>query len=179
MSRLKVNKAVILAMIVLMGAALVFSGCSKSPTSFEVEKSQPQVLKRAAVSTDADLAPVDLYKQAIISAEEGGQLSLLDVTIDVPSGAVPNDTLFSIFIPDDEIFYNEFGTDGLVFHSPVTVTMSYRGADLTSVVESTIRIGFFDKATGEWEDVKCDLDQDSKLVTAKLDHFSPYGLISD
>lgn len=173
-----------MVLAVVMAVSMVaFVGCSKSvvdsnDTSGEIS-SQPHVLGRMAPSTDASLSPVNLFVEQTISAETGGQLRVLDVVLTVPPGAVPNDTLFSIHVPDDEIFYNEFGTDGLVFDVPVEVTMSYRNADLTGVLESTIRIGYLDISTGRWHDMTCEVDFINKTVTAKLSHFSAYGLISD
>ncbi|MBN1212525.1 MAG: hypothetical protein JXA92_08100, partial [candidate division Zixibacteria bacterium] len=90
-----------------------------------------------------------------------------------------NDTVFSINIPDLNVFYNEFGTSGLVFDKPVKVTMSYRDADLTGVNETSIRIAWLNEASGEFEDLACEVDTVNKLITAELEHFSAYGLISD
>ena len=115
----------------------------------------------------------------VISAETGGRLEFFDVIIEVPAGAIDNDTTFSILIPDLSVFYNEFGTNGLVFNVPVKVTMSYRDADLTGVVEESIRIAYFNNVTGEFEDIVCQLDTVNKVVKAELHHFSAYGLISD
>jgi len=159
---------------------VLLAGCSESPVSVTENDSQPRLLSRSAsLSSPAELSPLNLYVEKVISSENGGELSLFDVSMTVPAGAVPNDTLFSISIPDINVFYNEFGTDGLVFDRPVTVTMSYRDADLTGVDESTIRIAYFNNATGWFEDVLCEVDFENKEVTAQLNHFSAYGLISD
>jgi len=179
MSRIK-SPSLLLAMttIVLVGV-LLFAGCSQTPVDPTVN-SEPQLLTRAVrAAGSASLAPVNLYAEKVISTTQGGTLSLLDVTMTIPPGAVPNDTLFSIFIPDDTVFFNEFGTDGLVFNKPVVVTMSYRQADLSGVKESTIRLAWYNKSTGTFEDVPCDVDLVAKTVTATLSHFSAYGLISD
>jgi hypothetical protein len=177
MSRTKTRNTLAAVMLIVL-AAMLFVGCSQTPTS-SVDNG-PKVLARASRQASTVAAtPVNLYTEQVISSEQGGRLTLLDVVLDVPAGAVPNDTLFSITIPDDEIFYNEFGTDGLVFDKPITVTMSYRDADLSGVDESTIRIGWYNVAAGEWDDMTCDIDLVNKTVTAKLTHFSAYGLISD
>ena len=170
--------------VAILGAvsfALVAAiGCSHSPVGPESSvTNEPVVLSRATRGAAvAGASPVNLYMEQVVPTATGGQLHLLDVTLDVPAGAVPNDTLFSIFIPDDEIFFNEFGTHGLVFDVPVTVTMSYRDADLSDVDETTIRIAWHN-GDGAWEDVECELDMVNQTVTAQLAHFSAYGLISD
>jgi hypothetical protein len=169
------------ASVAALGFALVAAaGCSNSPVGPQAPVTdEPVVLTRMSRGSSATGASeVNLYQEQVISAETGGRLELLDVVLDVPPGAVPSDTLFSIFIPDDDLFYNEFGTHGLVFDVPVTVTMSYRDADLSSVDETTIRIAWHN-GDGVWEDVECTLDLDNRLVTAQLSHFSAYGLISD
>ncbi len=170
------------ATAVLFAAMILFSGCSRSPlNTTEVENAEPQVLTRSVslVAGGPELSPLDLYTEQVISAENGGTLELVDVVLDIPPQAVDNDTLFSILIPSLDEFYNEFGTEGLVFNVPVTVTMSYRGADLSGVDESTIRIGWLNEETGAWEDMLCEVDQVNKVVIGKLYHFSAYALVSD
>jgi len=179
MRKLTTSHRFALAAAILMIVVLMSAGCSRSPLQ-SVESSQPQVLQRIS-STEGgpQLAVVNLYTEEMISSERGGTITLLDVVLEIPAGAVLNDTLFSIFIPDDELFYNEFGTDGLKFDKPVTVTMSYRGADLGNVNESTIRIGYHNQDTDEWVDMVCEVDHVNKTVTAELYHFSAYALVSD
>ncbi|MBD3257015.1 hypothetical protein GF377_01185 [candidate division GN15 bacterium] len=181
MSRIRVTKVIAVSLLLTLTSLLSFTGCSQNPVEPVVDSgNDPVVLSRVARgATGALQSPVNLYIEAWISAEQGGQLVLLDVVLDIPPGAVKNDTLFSIFIPDDELFINEFGSEGLVFDEPVTVTMSYRGADLSGVDEQTIRVGYRNEVTGEWEDINCQVDQDNKVVIAQLHHFSAYGLISD
>ena len=170
---LKAGVAVVIALVAL-------AGCSKSPLGIEAEKPEPKLLTRAPMFTSgAQLSSATYEIEQIISAEEGGQLVLYDVILDIPPGAVDNDTLFSITIPDITVFYNEFGTNGLVFNNPVTVIMSYREADMSGVNESTIRIAWFNEDSGTFNDVECEIDFDNKTVTAELYHFSAYGLISD
>jgi hypothetical protein len=168
-----------LAAAVMITTLAMVVGCSDNPVAPQNQTSEPRLLTRATSSSSVALAPVNLYAEKVISSAEGGTLSLLDVTLTVPVGAVPNDTLFSIRIPDDEIFYNEFGTDGLVFGVPVTVTMSYRDADLSGIHETAIRIAWLDEDSNTWKDMPCVVDTVTKTVTGTLNHFSAYGLISD
>ena len=176
------RSVVVAASMLLLAAGLLFSGCSQSPLepTLTAEPIQPQVLSRGAVFTGgAQGSPTPLYTEAVISGENGGQLALFDVLLDIPSDALDVDTTYSISIPDINVFYNEFGTNGLVFNVPVTVTMSYRGADLSGVDESTIRIGWWDEDNGVWVDMECELDRDNQTVIGELYHFSAYALVSD
>lgn len=180
MLRAKFSNVIFAVTAIVFSGAIVLSGCSRSPAGPDSENAQPTLLTRVPrAASGAQLSPVNLYTEKVVSSEDGGRLELLDVVLDIPPGAVPNDTLFSIFIPDDAVFFNEFGTNGLVFDNPVTVTMSYRDADLADVYEPSIRIAWLNESSGEWEAVECELDQDNKIVIAQLYHFSAYGLISD
>lgn len=163
--------------LLLIIGLVLFAGCSQSPTG-TTDNSDVRVLSRVPAD-GAAFKVLSYYTEQVISAKDGGHLQLYDVTLDVPPGAVDSDTLFSIGIPDISVFYNEFGTSGLVFNVPVTVTMSFRDADLSGVDVSTIRIAYFNEESGTFEDVDCRVDYENRIVTAKLYHFSAYGLISD
>ncbi len=166
------------ATFLLITFLALFTGCSQSPTATPDSNDSIRVLSRVPAD-GAAFKVLSFYTEEVISAATGGQLALYDVVLDVPPGAVDNDTLFSIGIPDIGVFYNEFGTSGLVFNVPVTVTMSFRDADLSGIDVSTIRIAYFNEATGVYEDVDCIVDYESQTVVASLNHFSAYGLISD
>lgn len=167
-----------LSSIMIAMALVALIGCSQSPT--QPTASEPRLLTRSSASNSgAALSPVNLYIEAVIPTKSGGTLSLLDVVLTIPAGAVKNDTLFSIAVPDDELFYNEFGTSGLVFAVPVTVTMSYRNADLSGITETRIKLAWLDERTNSWKSMACVVDTVSKTVTGNLYHFSAYGLISD
>lgn len=164
--------------VMIMLALVAMVGCSKSP--MQSTPAEPKLLTRtASLSSGATLSPVNLYTEAVIPTSHGGVLSLLDITLSVPAGAVKNDTLFSIRIPDDALFFNEFGTNGLVFDIPVTVTMSYRNADLSGITQTHIKLAWLDERTNSWQSMTSVVDTVSKTVTGNLYHFSAYGLISD
>lgn len=173
----RTRTGITVAGIMIVAVVTAFVGCSQSPT--QPTAAEPRLLTRSLAAASASLSPVNLYAEAVIPASTGGTLSLLDVVLTVPAGAVKNDTLFSIGIPDDELFYNEFGTSGLVFDVPVTVTMSYRNADLSGITETHIKLAWLDERTNTWKSMACVVDTVSKTVTGSLYHFSAYGLISD
>jgi len=178
MIRNKLNRQVLTALTAVITIMVLAVGCSQNPVISEPDQTQVQVLKRS-VDFVSKVTEGGYYAEAIISAKDGGQLTLFDVTLDIPAGAVANDTVFSINIPDITTFYNEFGTDGLVFNQPVKVTMSYRDADLSNIDETTIRIAWFNEATDHYEDMLCTIDKENKVVVGELNHFSAYALISD
>jgi hypothetical protein len=165
-------------LVVLLVMGLLW-GCSESPLAPGSSSDGPRLLVRSPDAVSHYLEASPLYAEGWILSEDGGQLSLPDVVLDVPANAVSKDTLFSILIPDAGVFFCEFGTSGLVFATPVRVTMSYSEADLNGVDESTIRIAYLNESSGNWEDLQCDVDPVNKIVVAYMDHFSRYGLISD
>ncbi len=166
------------ALVIVLVIGLAW-GCSESPVGPGISSNGPHLLGRSpeAVSHLLQASTPSIEKH--IMAAEGGQLALTDVVLDVPPYAVRTDTTFSILIPDAGVFFCEFGTSGLVFDTPVTVTMLYGDADLRGVDESTIRIAYLNDATGVWEDLQCEVDPVNKVVVAHMNHFSRYGLISD
>lgn len=174
------NSTMIRLLVITVLAVTLTVGCSRSPLDTADNNVQPQLMRRSAgPGGSALLSGASFYVEQVVSAAEGARIELVDVVLDIPAGAIDNDTLFSIRIPDIEMFYNEFGTSGLVFNKPVTVTMSYRDADLTGINESTIRIAWLNTRTGRWENVICTVNKIEKTVTGQLSHFSAYGLISD
>ena len=177
MNRFKTKSNLTLLLAVLAVGASLMVGCSGNPVG-EIAN-EPTVLQRSLPAGGPQYGSMNMYAEAIISSANGGELFLVDVNLSIPAGAVPNDTLFSINIPDLSVFYNEFGTDGLVFDEPVTVTMSYRDADMSGVTESSIRLAWLDQRSGKWQDMNCEVDFINKTVTGRLSHFSAYGLISD
>lgn len=177
MKRFKSKTNLTVLLVVLAVGASLMVGCSGNPVG-EITN-EPTVLQRSLPAGGPQYGSMNTYAEAVISSANGGELFLVDVNLSIPAGAVPNDTLYSINIPDLSVFYNEFGTDGLVFDKPVTVTMSYRDADMTGVTESTIRLAWYNEKSGRWLKIICEVDTQNKTVTGQLNHFSAYGLISD
>jgi len=166
--------AVLLALTAFAFIGLV--GCSEMPT--KPDEPNNTVLLKRNVAAYKVLGDAD-YFETVVSAEEGGVVSLHDVTINFPPRALSSDTLISIDIPDLSVFANNFGTDGLVFNVPVRVVMSYRDADLSGVNETSIKMAWYNDATEGWDIIDCFLDLDNKTVTADVMHFSAYALITD
>ncbi|PKK84197.1 MAG: hypothetical protein CVT49_04310 [candidate division Zixibacteria bacterium HGW-Zixibacteria-1] len=163
-------------------AALCFvgiMGCSQLPTANDepVIADNPILLTRAASA--AKILGDSAYVETIISAQLGGVVSLIDVELSFPPGSLNNDTLISIAIPDLFVFENHFGTDGLVFNMPVKVVMSYRDADLTGIDETSIKMAWYNDSFDHWDIIDCEINFENKTVTAFVNHFSAYGLISD
>jgi hypothetical protein len=163
-------------MMVTLFGLVAMVGCSKSPTMSEPNQ-DVNILTRSPMAA-AKVLGESAYDEVTIGVE-GGYLKVLDVELFFPEKALNDNQLIFIDIPDIVVFENNFGTHGLVFNEPVKVIMSYRDADLSGVKEETITIAWQNDRTGGWEPVECQLDTVNKTVTAYLNHFSAYALISD
>ena len=169
----------LIAIAVLAAVSLGLMGCSQLSTNVGVEENQNDATLLARRNVSGLPSGEPIYTSAIMPANEGGTLSLVDVELYFPPNALDNDTLIYINIPNIMVFENHFGTDGLVFNQPVRVTMSYRDADLSGINESSIAMAWFDERTDSWDQIECTLDTTNKTVTAYVNHFSAYALISD
>ena len=180
MNRFKtLTKSTPLLAVLAIGTFLMV-GCSGNPVG-EIA-SEPTLLQRFVSADGPEYArriKVTTYAEAIILSRKGGDLSVTGVDLFIPMRAVANDTLYSINLPDLNVFYAEFGTDGLEFDNPVTVTFSYADADLSGVDESNISLAWFNENISRWLKIDCEVDIVNKTVTGQLKHFSAYGLISD
>jgi len=173
------QKYLMVALMIVLSLALVgFTGCSKAPTGIEEDDiGEVKLLKRNVAL--AKLFEDSYYIEQKVSAAEGGSVNLYDVELYFPPGALNNDTLISIEIPDPSLYADHFGTDGLVFNVPVRITMSYRDAIIDNVDESTIKMAWFNEQTGQWDIIRCFCDPVTQTVTAHVSHFSAYALITD
>jgi len=180
MNRFKTLTNTTLLLAVLAIGTFLMVGCSGNPVG-EIT-SEPTLLQRPILADGPEYArrvKVTTYAEAVILSKKGGELSVTGVELSIPRRAVPNDTLYSINLPDLNVFYAEFGTDGLKFDNPVTVTFSYADADLSGVDESNISLAWFNENLSRWLKIDCEVDIVNKTVTGQLKHFSAYGLISD
>ena len=69
-----------------------------------------------------------------------------------------------------------FGPHGTVFNQPVRIELSYRGADLNGVDETSLKLYYFHEKIGLWEEIGGKVDVKKKLIKARLKHFSRYAL---
>jgi len=74
----------------------------------------------------------------------------------------------------------EFGPEGLRFNRPTKVVLSYRGADLSKVNESSLRVYYNNEKIKAWELMPGgSSDHATMTVRASLEHFSQYAVGSE
>ena len=117
----------------------------------------------------------------------GGLLEVNDHDLSVPPGAVPHPTLFSMEIVEGRTVVvdlravdPETGADvgGKGFKVPVTLALSYDDLKLNRrQIDDLVIVRIHDDGT--YERLPSVVNKDTKQVSAKLDHFSRYGLCSN
>lgn len=68
-----------------------------------------------------------------------------------------------------------FGPEGLNFNTPITITIKYNDS-LIAVLESTIKIYFFNATSGQWEAQNAVCDAVANTCSLNVTHFSDYIL---
>jgi len=110
----------------------------------------------------------------------------------VPPGAVLEPVLVSyqplagLDLPPDRRLVYRFELDAwraeqpdapaVPFARPVTVTVTYEGADVAGLLEDELRLVTWDEEQGAWTPITATLDVATRQITARLWHFSQYGL---
>lgn len=110
-----------------------------------------------------------------IKRNYGGMIKFGGHSIDVPKYATKQDAQFSINIAPDDYITADFGPDGW-FDQEVTVTISYKDADLTGINPSKLTLAWYDESSGQWVDLGGVVDLVNKTVTAKAWHFTQYTI---
>jgi hypothetical protein len=114
---------------------------------------------------------------ALVSAENGGVVSLGRFTLEFPPGALAADTEIEISVTDPTLVMCELGPHGLEFNKPVTLTIDYGGtpAEQLEASSQTLGVYWYNEATGRWQLVGRNIDVDRNLSRAQLEHFSDYA----
>ena len=168
---------------VLLALLWVVSGCSERPTP--VQSSSSKRYAPVVRLAHGKLAAADQWVEATrtITPEAGGAIEVGDDIIGksslaVPPGAVSAPVNISMRATTSGPVVVEFGPE-LQFAKPVTVSISYLGADLTRVDEASLTVLYNDEILEEWELVTSTVNLNSKAVVGYLRHFSEYAVGSE
>ncbi|MDZ7361050.1 MAG: hypothetical protein ONB46_10030 [candidate division KSB1 bacterium] len=112
----------------------------------------------------------------LITASAGGTVSINELSISIPAGAVSSDKNISINCNDNLYVQADFGPDGTQFNLPATITISYANADITGSTQANLSISWFDPAQGQWVDLGGTVDTKNKTVSVQVWHFTEYTL---
>ena len=170
------------SLLSVAAAALALAGCSDRP---ETPLSPAHAAPSAVLSTSIDLTGVlefatvpDLSGRRSVSklirASEGGSVGLYGFRVDIPAGALPQDTVVTIDLPRDELLGKrviaEFGPHGVQFNQPVTLTFPLEGV---LWLGEPIEVGRWEN--GAWTPLGGTVAPDGKSLSGTTPHFSAYG----
>lgn len=111
-----------------------------------------------------------------ITRKDGGTVWHGGHYLTVPAGALPQDSPMSItIIPSDHVQL-ELGPDGW-FDKQVTVGISYKGVDLTSVDVNKLTLAWYDESGSRWISVDGGkVDTKLQRVIVPVWHFTQYTI---
>ena len=126
-----------------------------------------------------------------VLSQTGGEVSLGELTVDVPSGVVLDEALLQIGevstrslplkLPKNvdlvgNVYALEWGQGALISGDPVEVTFSYNPRTLPkNASEEELAIMTYDGS--EWLRIPAEVDTDSNTVTAQVNHFCLKALV--
>lgn len=169
----------------LLSAALsslvLLAGCSegtRNPLSPEAEPSRSLTAGVDVSSLLRFAGTPDLsgtrHVEKRIRAAEGGFVELNGFRVDIPAGALPNDTVVTIDLPSDPVLAGrvvaEFGPHGIRFNKPVTLSFPLTGVVLTG---QPIQVARWE--TGAWTPLGGNVDAAGTVLSSTTPHFSMYG----
>lgn len=108
----------------------------------------------------------------------GGSLQLNGHALSLPEGAVAELTEFNLAVPASdrvEVQVRAGATQHFTFLTPVTLTLDYSRCTDDELAGKTLRIFYWDRATGEFlQDMGGTDDRTNRRIEAKTDHLSDY-----
>jgi hypothetical protein len=113
----------------------------------------------------------------LIRADVGGVVSWGRFQVEIPAGALSEDTEIKISRPDPGLVMCELEPHGIQFNKPVTLQINYGGTIAADREASMPSLGVYwlNEDTGEWEMVGRSVDVGANRMEAQLEHFSKYG----
>lgn len=110
----------------------------------------------------------------LVRASEGGSVELNGFRVDIPAGALPQDTVITISLPRDELLGKrvlaEFEPHGIQFNTPVTVSFPLQGVVLPG---GALEVGRWED--GGWTSLGGTVSPDGTRLFSTTPHFSTYA----
>jgi len=170
-------------LVSLAAAALVLAGCgdaSQAPLAPAAPAQHAPLLNGTLdVSGVLQFAGVPnvlapRHAQKHIVASQGGFVELNGFRVDIPAGALPNDTTVTIDLPTDNLLAKrvvaEFGPHGVQFNQPVTLSFPLTGVLLSG---GPVEVARWEN--DQWVGLGGWLSGDGTRLYGTTPHFSYYG----
>ena len=167
-------------LVSLAAAACVLAGCTDTPVAPLSPPPAPAHLLSGIevngvlqfIGAPDLLSPRHAEKRIV--ASQGGFVELNGFRVDIPAGALPQDTTVTIDLPTDALLAKrvvaEFGPHGVQFNTPVTLSFSLLGVSLNS---SPIQVSRWE--TDHWVGIGGSVNLLGTRLSATTPHFSAYG----
>lgn len=165
--------------IAILLAAVLAAGCAEpgaTPVAPEPSRSDA-LLSSATLDLTGVLSSASLnllaprHAEKLIRASEGGYVELNGFRVDIPAGALAEDTRVTIDLPSDGLLAShlvaEFGPHGTQFSQPVTLSFPLTGVLLTGPVEVARWEG------DHWQSLGGSVE--GLRLRGQTPHFSTYG----
>ena len=170
---------------VLAAMLIALAGCSdvaEGPLEPAAPPAAPSQLLFGLIDLDGVLKFAGLpnllsprHAEKRIVAAEGGFVELNGFRVDIPAGALPNDTVVTIDLPLSlglaKRVMAEFGPHGVQFNTPVTISFPLSGVDLSGV--GTLEVGRWEN--NGWTPLSSWLSADGLRLYGTTPHFSTYA----
>ena len=112
-----------------------------------------------------------------IRADSGGVVELGGVRLEVPPGALAQDTTITLDLPSDPTralyLVADFGPDGLQFSKPATIRFDLSGVDLVGVDLQYVRVSWWDGL--QWRGLDSSVTPDTAALVGYTTHFTGFG----
>lgn len=114
------------------------------------------------------------HAEKYIVASQGGFVELHGFRVDIPAGALSQNTTITIDLPTDNVLGKrviaEFGPHGTQFNTPVTISFPLTGVLLTG---DPIEVGRWEN--GAWTSLGGTVNASGTVLSSTTPHFSTYG----
>jgi hypothetical protein len=187
MGTLGIRRSLAVSVLVVLGLVAA-AGCSKLPSApFQTSPATSNTLRLLRAAPDAGLignvlggatSSVQNTIQTVTGAI-GGTVQAGRFTVDVPKDAFDGSGEITIDVPDPAVLKVDLKIANVPnhFNVPVTLVISYAGLnDELDPHPESYKIVWFNESTGKWEALPTVVDLDRGVVSAKLTHFSTYGV---
>lgn len=166
----------------LASSALLLSSIGCNPGTVTAPSSAPQTNVVDSpnfirvLSTSKGVPEISMASAAeqVVSAEEGGTLHCGSFTLDIPAGALDQDTEITMDVINDGTLSVELGPHGIQFNVPVVLTMDLRGTSAEGMADQSSTL-WHNEEEDRYERVQQLTSPDPNIALASLEHFSKYS----
>lgn len=166
-----------------LAAAALFAlaGCSDVSQPTLAAPDRPSAVLGGTIDLDGVLQFVQLpdlsgtrHAEKYIVASEGGFVELNGFRVDIPAGALSQNTTITIDLPTDNVLAKrliaDFGPHGTQFNTPVTLHFPLTGVLLNG---DPIEVGRWEN--GAWTSLGGSVNLLGTVLSSTTPHFSTYG----